>query len=130
MIAAIVFFSITILFDPDNSRKKIRNISNPGFEEMTLEPLYYAFNDEKIFDSSLNGAVDVKSSSSLRTAVKKRWYRTLILIGCTVVLLLFRFALPKSERMDRFDKALKRSFNTETEYIQDDEVQTLPDDEP
>ena len=30
----------------------------------------------------------------------------LIFVGCAIVLSLFRFLLPKSERMDRFDRAI------------------------
>ena len=125
---AIVFFSVTTLFDVSKKRKRIKNITNPGFEELTLEPLYFAFNNESKFDSSLNGAMGIQDSWSWKEDVKKRWKMVLAFVGCTFVLMLFRFALPKSERMDRFDKYLKKPFNTEiTQY---DEVQELPDPEP
>lgn len=117
VIAAIVYFSLPILFGTNDKKYKIKNITNPGFEELTLEPLYFAFNDETTFDSSLNGAVDIKSSTSLREAVKKRWRMVLYFLGVTIVLFLFRFALPKSEHMERFDHFLFHPFNTEiTQY--------------
>ena len=93
-----------------------------------MEPLYFAFNDETKFDSSLNGALDIKSSTSLREAMKKRWRMVLLFLGIVLVLCLLRFALPKSERMDRFDRYLFHPFNTEiTQY---DKVQPLSDPEP
>ena len=125
VIAAIIYFSLPIVFGTNDKKYKIRNITNPGFEELTLEPLYYAFNEEDKFDSSLNGAVDIKSSNSLREAVKKRWKTVLIFLGIALVLLLLRFALPKSERMERFDRFLFHPFNTE--IIQYDKVQPLSD---
>lgn len=124
----IVFFSITTLFDFSKKRKRIKNITNPGFEELTLEPLYFAFNNEREFDSSLNGAISIQDSGSWKEDVKKRWKMVFAFIGSAFILILFRFALPKSERMDRFDKYLKKPFKTEiTQY---DEVQELPDPEP
>ena len=129
VLGAILFFGFTTLFQSNGSKKKIQNITHPGFEETTLEPLYFAFNDEKHFDSSLNGAVDIKSSSSLKETVKKRWSMVLMFLGATLVLMLLRLTLPKSEHMERFDRFLKKPFTTEIEY-QDDEVQELSDSEP
>lgn len=128
VIGAIVYFSLPILFGTNDKKYHIKSVSNPGFEELTLEPLYYAFNDEAKFDSSINGAVDIKSSTSLREAVKKRWSMVLLFMGVVVVLFLLRFALPKSERMDRFDHFITHPFNTEiTQY---DKVPTMSDPEP
>lgn len=127
VLATLVFFSITTLFDTSKKRKRIKSITNPGFEELTLEPLYFAFNNERTFDSSLNGAIGIKGSTSWKEDVKKRWKMVWLFILSTFVLMMFRFALPKSERMDRFDKQLKKPFNTE--FTQYDEVQELSDTE-
>lgn len=127
VLATLVFFSITVLFDTSKKRKRIKNVTNPGFEELTLEPLYFAFNNERIFDSSLNGAISVKGSNSWKEDVKKRWKMVWLFVGSTFVLMMFRFALPRSERMDRFDKHVKNPFKTET--TQYDEVQELSDTE-
>lgn len=124
VLAVLVFFSITTLFETSDKRKRIKSITNPGFEELTLEPLYFAFNNERTFDSSINGAIGIKGSTSWKEDVKKRWKMVWLFIGSTFVLMMFRYALPKSERMDRFDKYLKNPFKTEIQY---DEVQELSD---
>ena len=80
----------------------------PGFEELTLEPLFYAFSNESHFDSSLNGAVDAASIDFWKSDVRSRWKTILLFIGTTLLLLFFRLFLPSSERMDRFDRKLKR----------------------
>ena len=126
VLAVLVFFSITTLFETSDKRKRIKSITNPGFEELTLEPLYFAFNNERTFDSSINGAIGIKGSTSWKEDVKKRWKMVWLFIGSTFVLMMFRYALPKSERMDRFDKYLKNPFKTEIQY---DEVQELSDTE-
>lgn len=129
VITAMIYFSLPILFGTRNKKYKIKQIANPGFEELTLEPLYFAFSAETKFDSSLNGAIDIQSSSSLREAMKKRWKMLLLFLGVVLLLCLLRFALPKSERMDRFDRYLFHPFNTE--ITQDyDEVSPVSDPEP
>lgn len=128
VIGVLVFLGITTLFDISGKRKRVNNITNPGFEELTLEPLYFAFNNEKNFDSSLNGSASIKGTSTWREQVRKRWKNVIILVASTLVLSLFRFALPKSERMDRFDRFLKNPFNIE--LTQHDEMQAMPDPEP
>lgn len=128
VIGVLGYFSIKILFNRNDQRKKVQSVTNPGFEELTLEPLYYAFNNETVFDSSLNGAADIKSAASLREAVKKRWKMVIIFIGSALVLSMLRFAMPKSERMSRFERFLRNPFKTET--VQHDEMQTMPDPEP
>ena len=128
VIAALVYFSLPILFDVSKKQKTTVHRVNPNFEQLTLEPLYYAFNDEKVFDSSINGITGVKDSSTLRETVKKRWRMVLVFLGVTLLLFLFRFAMPKSERMNRFDHFISHPFNTET--TQNDEVQPLSDPQP
>lgn len=129
VIIAMIYFSLPILFGTRNKKYKIKQIANPGFEELTLEPLYFAFSAETKFDSSLNGAIDIQSSSSLSEAMKKRWKMLLLFLGVVLLLCLLRFALPKSERMDRFDHYLFHPFNSE--ITQDyDEVSPVSDPEP
>lgn len=128
VLGVLVFFSFPILFDYSRHRTKVKAITRPGFEELTLEPLYFAFNNEKHFDSSLHGAVDVSATSRWKEDVRKRWILLLIFVGSTIALSLFGRLLPESARMDRFDHFLKQPFNTEaTQY---DEVQPLSDPEP
>ncbi len=128
VLGVIIFFSFPILFDYSRHRTKLKTVTNPGFEELTLEPLYYAFNNEKKFDSSLNGAVDVSSTKRWKEDVRKRWITLLIFVGSSIVLCLFGRLLPESARMDRIDQFIKHPFNTE--YTQYDEVQPMSDPEP
>ena len=97
---------------------------NPGFEELTLEPLHYAFSNESHFDSSLNGVVDENSINRWKKDVNKRWLAGLMFVGCTVVLVFFRFLLPSSERMDRFDRGIKSKIGSYTheETIDNDTI--------
>lgn len=128
VLGVLVFFSLPVLLDYSRHRTKLKSIANPGFEEQTLEPLYYAFNNEKKFDSSLNGAAHVSTTSRWKEDIRNRWSLLIIFVVSAIVLSLFGRLLPESERMDRFDRFLKKPFNTEiTSY---DEVQDLSDPEP
>lgn len=128
VLGVLIFCSFPLLFDYSRHRTKIKSVTHPGFEELTLEPLYFAFNNEKKFDSSLNGAVDVSTTSLWKEEVRKRWITLLIFVGCSIVLCLFGRLLPESERMDRFDHFFRN--NNNTEIIQNDEVQPMSDPEP
>lgn len=128
VLGVLLFFGIAILFDYSKNRTTIDSVTNPGFEELTLEPLYYAFSNEKTFDSSLNGAVDVRTTSHWKEDVRKRWITLLIFVASALVLCLLGRLLPHSEHMERFDSFLRPSNNIE--IIQNDEVQQLQDSEP
>ena len=128
VLGVLLFFGIAILFDYSKNRTTIDSVTNPGFEELTLEPLYYAFSNEKTFDSSLNGAVDVRTTSHWKEDVRKRWITLLIFVASALVLCLLGRLLPQSEHMQRFDSFLRPSNNIE--IIQNDEVQLLQDSEP
>ena len=119
VLGVIVFFSFPILFDYSRHRTKTASVTNPGFEELTLEPLYFAFSNEKKFDSSLNGAVDVKTTSKWKEDVRKRWTLLLIFIGSAIVLTLLGRLMPDSERMDKFDNFFS---SNNTEIIQNDKM--------
>lgn len=109
VLAALVFIAIEMLFLLSPFKQKAKAVMKPGFEELTLEPLFYAFGKESRFDSSLNGAVDASSIDLWKNDIRRRWKMILILIGAAWVLLFFRFLLPSSERMDRFDRKVKQS---------------------
>lgn len=128
VLGVLLFFSFPLLFNYSGHRTKTRSVTNPGFEELTLEPLYFAFSTEKSFDSSLNGDVNVNTTSQWKADVRKRWLLLLIFVGSAVVLILFGRLLPESERMDRFDQTISQPFTTQT--IEYDEVPTMSDPEP
>ena len=129
VLGVLVFFSFPILFEYSKHRTKTGTITNPGFEELTLEPLYFAFSNEKKFDSSLNGAVDVKTTSRWKEDVRKRWILLAIFVGSALALCLLGRLLPQSERMERFDNFFRKTNNTEiiqdNEIIQNDELQPV-----
>ena len=92
--AAIVFFSIKTLFDFSPFVRDAKSVANPGFEELTLEPLYYAFNDERHFDSSLNGVIDGKSIEYWKSDLRERWKWVGIFIGVVLILCALGRLLP------------------------------------
>ena len=125
VLAVLVFFTIKILFANSPFKQKTKSIMSPGFEELTLEPLHYAFSNESRFDSSLNGVVDENSINKWKNDVRKRWLGLLIFVACTVVLAFFRLLLPSSERMDRFDRKWKRGIGSmidSNEAIENDTI--------
>ena len=85
VVAALVFFIIKTLFTFSPHRPKGQTKMTPGFEELTLEPLHYAFSSEKHFDSSLNGAVEGANVELWALDVRKRWKMVGIFIGVAVV---------------------------------------------
>ena len=94
VVAAIVFFSIKTLFDFSPFVRDAKSVANPGFEEHTLEPLYYAFNDENRFDSSLNGVIDGKSIEYWKSDLRERWKWVGIFIGVVLILCALGRLLP------------------------------------
>lgn len=95
VLAAIVFFSIKTLFDFSPFVRDAKSVANPGFEELTLEPLYFAFNDERHFDSSLNGVVDGKSIEYWKLDLQDRWKWVGIFIGVVLILCALGRLLPE-----------------------------------
>ena len=55
--------------------------TDPGFMELTLEPLYFAFNNEKTFTSSLSAYVDDDAIEDYKKTLKKRRKTLLIFIA-------------------------------------------------
>ena len=102
VLGALVFFSIKTVFFHSQFARDARRFNKPGFEERILEPLYYAFSNEKQFDSSLNGTFDENKIDAWKRDLKTRRNHMLIFIGVTWVLVAFGLLIPKSERFERF----------------------------
>ena len=102
VLAALVFLSIKTVFNTSAYAKKARKFTKPGFDEQVLEPLYYAFNDETSFDSSLNGAFNDDEINNWRNDLRKRRIFMWIFIGTAWVLILFSLMVPKSPRFEKF----------------------------
>lgn len=84
-------YTVTYTSDYESSDMMVSRImkgSMPelGFEELTLEPLYYAFSDETDFDSSLNGIVNNTNYRQWRQNVKERGRKTRINILITLAI--------------------------------------------
>lgn len=101
VLVVLVFFSMRTIFSPSPYARKARKFIKPGFDEKVLEPLYYAFDDEDEFDSSLNGAFNEEEMQNWKADLRVRRIFMLIFIGVVWFLLLFSMLIPKSERFDR-----------------------------
>lgn len=83
-----------------------------GYDELVVEPLYYAFSDESDFDSSLNGIQNNQIYSEWGTYVKERRKKTVKrIIWSLVILVLSYTVLPKP------DLPASGNNNTETTEI-------------
>jgi peptidoglycan hydrolase-like protein with peptidoglycan-binding domain len=112
VLAALVFLSIKTVFNTSAYAKKARKFTKPGFDEQVLEPLYYAFNDETSFDSSLNGAFNDDEINNWRNDLRKRRIFMWIFIGTAWVLILFSLMVPKSPRFEKFSAPVTDKIET------------------
>ena len=96
VLATLVFFVVKTLFFRSDFAKQVRHFTKPGFEEYVLEPLYYAFSNETVFDSSLNGMIDDRSIDSWKNDLKKRRNNMLIFIGITLIFCALGLLLPRN----------------------------------
>ena len=94
-IALLVFFCIRVLFRHSPNAVSIDSLSEPGFEELTVEPLYYAFNDDSDFDSSVNGQFSESCSQAWTADLKSRRKRIVIYICLVMLLLVASCFVPK-----------------------------------
>ena len=80
ILALLILFLVKVVFvgrAGDVDRMK----GEPGFMELTLEPLYFAFNDEKTFTSSLSAYVDDDAIQDYKDTLKDRRRTLLIFIA-------------------------------------------------
>ena len=107
VIGVLIYLGIVTLFGSSRNKQKISSVASPGFEELTLEPLYFAFSNERRFDSSLNGVVNSDAIGKWNKEVKRQWIMVLIFVGSAAVLTLLSLLLPQS--------SLKRMFSYNAE---------------
>ena len=65
----------------------VRQVPDLGFEELTLEPLYYTFSDESDFDSSLNEVVLSRDYTDWKPSVKAAGRKTVLYILISLAIL-------------------------------------------
>ena len=115
VLAALVFLGFGALFGDKRKKQKISSVARPGFEELTLEPLYFAFSNETRFDSSLKGLVNSDAIGKWNHDVRRRWIMVLVFVGSAVVLSLCSALLPNS-RLKRLYKSETAPVETETAF--------------
>ncbi|MBP5573551.1 MAG: protein kinase [Bacteroidales bacterium] len=109
--AVIVLFSIKALFKKSPFALKAKSIMNPGFGELTLAPLEFAFNDDNEFEP-INNGLDPETISTWKTDVKDRWKTVIIFILIVWGLIACSTFLPKSSRMNHFNRQMQHSAAT------------------
>ncbi len=97
VLTVLIFFSIKTLFSRSVYAASARKFTKPGFDEQVLEPLYYAFSDEKKFDSSLNAAFNDDDIARWKEDLKKRRRYVLLYIASVWLLSVFSIFVPTSE---------------------------------
>lgn len=122
VLAALVFFGIVTLFGDKSKKQKINTVANPGFEELTLEPLYFAFNSEQRFDSSLNGLVNSDAINKWNKEVKNQWIMVALFVGSAVLLTALSTLLPNPRIKNVFGGKAESTSTKATEPIQTETV--------
>ncbi len=80
VIALVIMYLVMVVFAGRSGRINKFN-GNPGFMELTLEPLYFAFNDEAAFTSSLDAYIDEDAIDSFKRNIKRRLKIMLIFVA-------------------------------------------------
>ena len=89
------------LLNPSSHRKQMRKLTKPGFDELVLEPLYYAFSDEDEFDSSLSIDLDESALNGWKDDLKKRRRYILVFIASVWILVGLSSFVPNSWIYDK-----------------------------
>lgn len=109
VLAVLVFFSLKTVFSRSHYATEARRFNKPGFDEKVLEPLYHAFNDDEVFESSLEGAFNDEDIQNWKADLKVRRIYMFLFIGAVWFLLLFGAFVPKSERFQRLLAPVERT---------------------
>lgn len=94
VIFVIIYFSRKTLFNVSGYAQDAKDVTDPGFEELELEPLHYAYTDVEEFDSSLNGTMDDGDVEDWLDDIKARRRPLILFIISTIVLLVLGGFLP------------------------------------
>ncbi|MBQ8854614.1 MAG: hypothetical protein IJ023_00505, partial [Bacteroidales bacterium] len=94
VIGVLIFFSRKTVFSQSSYAADARDALQPGFEELELEPLHYAYSDDEEFDSSLNALYDDEEIEDWEEELKTRRKPLIMFIACAVILLAVGSFLP------------------------------------
>ena len=94
MIGVLVFFARKTVLSQSSYAADAGDALEPGFEELELEPLHYAYTDEEEFDSSLNALYDDEEIDDWEEEIKSRRKPLIMFIACAVILLIVGSFLP------------------------------------
>lgn len=122
IIAVIVFLSIKVIFNISESSKDNRAAVKPGFEELSVEPLYYAYSNEKTFKSSVNALFRYNDLEDWKQDISKRRLTILISFGITVLMCLGAALLPDSGRKGGVIEKTKEKIEQTTNTQNDDKA--------
>lgn len=102
-------------------------LSEPGLEELLVEPLHYAYGNESSFDSSLNGQFSDYDMNIEKAEVKDRRKKILIFFGIAVALAVADWFIPQIPLNKEFpDNVFQPKVEQVTEEeITEDEVQEV-----
>ncbi|MGN0190780.1 MAG: hypothetical protein ACI39U_03920, partial [Candidatus Cryptobacteroides sp.] len=93
--------SIKTLFSPSHYAKTARKFSKPGFDELVLEPLYHAFSNDSVFDSSTSLAFNENDIENWKGDLKKRRIYVILFVCFMVILSGLSIFVPKSSMFNK-----------------------------
>ncbi|MBO7083804.1 MAG: protein kinase [Bacteroidales bacterium] len=122
----IILFLFMSLFDKSPFAMKAKSIMNPGFGDLVLAPLDYAFNDDTEFKPN-NEGLDEKEFDYWKWDVRDHWKTVIIFILIVWGLIACSMLLPKSSRMSQFNRKMQHSaatlFNDSIPMEEEEELQ-------
>lgn len=89
-----------------------RRFNQPGFEENVLEPLYYAFSNDRYFDSSLNGAFSDNDIDGWKDDLNGDLRLTLTFIASIWFLAIFSIFVPKTPAVEQYTAPLAEKWQS------------------
>lgn len=106
-VIALIYFSIKTIFNFSRHAKLAKKYSKPGFEELELEPIHYAYSNDSYFDSSISGAFNEYDIDKWRNDVKARRKRVIFFIITAWIMLILSTFLPETETLNKFNMAVR-----------------------
>ena len=98
ILALFILFLVKVVF-VGRAGNVERMKGEPGFMELTLEPLYFAFNNETEFTSSLSAYVDDEAIEKYKDTLVRRRRRLLIFIAIFWALMVGQYYINKATNM-------------------------------